>query len=324
MNYHTYLGSGESPITTIEFLERLNFYSQQKIKESDPALRTFKRKAYRRIYDSIRASFLLSDIITYDDIITKIEMTDRMANHIAEVFSLKWKKELPTKESIIAMLTEVSGIGESLADKLYRSGIRGIDGLMKKGVFESLPLESRLFLTHTPLRKIPRELITTIEQTFKIKNIIPGKWHIVGSYRRRMPFSRDIDILVVYNGKEPKEFLDGIIQRVSAVPLFKFYVYAQGPDKVSGILVIKNGLYNVKLDFFLTNRSEYPYALLYSTGSKEHNLMMRRAAKNKGLLLNQRGLYKKGTKQLVKEYIKTEAEVFTLLGLKYTQPWDRI
>jgi DNA polymerase (family 10) len=139
-----------------------------------------------------------------------------------------------------------------------------------------------------------------------------------------MPFSRDIDILVVYNGKEPKEFLDGIIQRVSAVPLFKFYVYAQGPDKVSGILVIKNGLYNVKLDFFLTNRSEYPYALLYSTGSKEHNLMMRRAAKNKGLLLNQRGLYKKGTKQLVKEYIKTEAEVFTLLGLKYTQPWDRI
>ena len=64
--------------------------------------------------------------------------------------------------------------------------------------------------------------------------------------------------------------------------------------------------------------------LLYSTGSKEFNLKMRAHAKGLGYLLNQKGLYYANEKkELVRDGVKTEKEIFEILSLPYTPPNKR-
>jgi DNA polymerase/3'-5' exonuclease PolX len=75
------------------------------------------------------------------------------------------------------------------------------------------------------------------------------------------------------------------------------------------------------MDFFRANPIESPYMLLYSTGSKEFNLKMRSHAKQHGYLLNQKGLYYADDKtKLVRTGIKSEKEIFQVLGMQYTPP----
>jgi DNA polymerase (family 10) len=69
-------------------------------------------------------------------------------------------------------------------------------------------------------------------------------------------------------------------------------------------------------DLRVVSEAEFPYALLYFTGSKEHNTELRGIAKDKGLKLNEYGLYK--GEKLIK--CKTEEEIFEALGLKYIPP----
>jgi DNA polymerase/3'-5' exonuclease PolX len=69
---------------------------------------------------------------------------------------------------------------------------------------------------------------------------------------------------------------------------------------------------------FIPFLSWYP-ALLYFTGSKELNLMMRNKAKKLGYKLNEYGLFK-GSKNI---YVESEEEIFDLLEMKYLEPQER-
>jgi DNA polymerase/3'-5' exonuclease PolX len=312
-----------------ELLMRVNYYANKRVKETDHAVRIFKRKAYNRLYLQIRNNFLLSDDVNYFAIVDKITMTKSMADHLHEIMTMEYTpKAGNSKDQIIAELAEVNGIGEVLAEKLYVThGVRSIADLQKnKTLFASLPIETKLFLTYTPLRLIPHDLIAIIEELLKKHGVIRSRWHIVGSYRRKKPFSRDIDIMVVMNDSNRQAGLETIVQKVNKIKNVQFHVYSQGTDKVSGILSLDhNGKeLNVKLDFFACTREEYPFMLLYSTGSKEHNLYMRRIAKERGYMLNQRGLYLRGTKEHVKKFVKTEKEIFALLEIDYVSPEKRL
>jgi DNA polymerase (family 10) len=69
--------------------------------------------------------------------------------------------------------------------------------------------------------------------------------------------------------------------------------------------------------------AEYSSALMYFTGSKEHNIVMRQRAIDRGLRLNEYGLFRskeetRDPKLLVK--CRTEEEVFEKLGLRYIPP----
>ena len=66
--------------------------------------------------------------------------------------------------------------------------------------------------------------------------------------------------------------------------------------------------------------AEFPYALLYFTGSKELNTSMRQMAKDQGYKLNEYGLYKITSKGEKNTPCKSEAEIFEKLGMKYIEP----
>jgi DNA polymerase/3'-5' exonuclease PolX len=311
-----------------ELLMRINYYAKNKIAESEINIRPFKRKAYNTLYTQIRNNFLLSDDVNYFAIINRINLTKNMTDHLYEIMTMKYTNEPVKKDQIIAELAEINGIGEVLAEKLYNlRNVRSIEDLKTNdGLFATLPLETRLFLTYPPLRLIPHDLIKIIEELLKKHNIVKSRWHIVGSYRRKKPFSRDIDIMVVMGPAARAEGMSTIVQKINKIKNVNFYVYSQGNDKVSGIMnfIHNEENINVKLDFFACTREEYPFMLLYSTGSKEHNLKMRRIAKERGMMLNQRGLFKRGSSQPIKKYVKNEKEIFALLGMEYVTPEERI
>lgn len=132
-----------------------------------------------------------------------------------------------------------------------------------------------------------------------------------GSLRRSKEIVGDIDLLV--SSKVPAQ----VIEDFTGQPgLLK--VIAKGETKAS--VVLEGG---IQSDLRVVSDTEFPFALLYFTGSKEHNIIMRQRAIERGLRLNEYGLFRskeetRDPKLLVRCH--TEEEVFQELGLHFIPP----
>jgi DNA polymerase (family 10) len=98
---------------------------------------------------------------------------------------------------------------------------------------------------------------------------------IAGSYRRRKEIVHDLDLLVATN--EPETVTTFFVSH----PLVES-VIAQGPTKSS--VRLRSG---VQCDLRVVTTAEYPFALAYFTGNKEHNIEMRSRALQRGWTLNE-------------------------------------
>jgi DNA polymerase (family 10) len=132
-----------------------------------------------------------------------------------------------------------------------------------------------------------------------------------GSVRRAKEVVGDMDFLV--SSKNPA----GIIDFFTGLPGI-LSINAKGDTKAS--VVLEGGL---QADLRVVSDSEFPFALAYFTGSKEHNIVMRQRAIERGLRLNEYGLFRsvdetRDPKLL--EACATEEEIFQRLGLAYVPP----
>ena len=131
-----------------------------------------------------------------------------------------------------------------------------------------------------------------------------GRMEVAGSLRRRKEVIADIDILATCG--EPA----ALMQRfVSAAGVAR--VLGHGDTKSS--VLLDNG---IQADLRVVKDDEFPYALCYFTGSKEHNIVMRQRAKDRGLKLNEYGLYRDETNIAC----ANEEEIFAALDLPYIAP----
>ncbi len=132
-----------------------------------------------------------------------------------------------------------------------------------------------------------------------------------GSLRRHREVIGDIDLLA--SSKKPAEVIDFFTRQPGLVK-----VLAKGETKAS--VLLEGG---IQSDLRVVSDAEYSSALLYFTGSKEHNIVMRQRAIDRGLRLNEYGLFRsteetRDPKLLVK--CRTEEEIFEKLGLHYIPP----
>ncbi|HEX3801146.1 MAG TPA: DNA polymerase/3'-5' exonuclease PolX [Verrucomicrobiae bacterium] len=132
-----------------------------------------------------------------------------------------------------------------------------------------------------------------------------------GSLRRYKEIIGDIDFLV--SSRNPKDVIEAFTTEPGVVS-----VSAKGETKAS---VILTG--GIQSDLRVVSDAEFPFALAYFTGSKEHNIVMRQRAIQRGLRLNEYGLFKskeetRDPKLLVP--CRTEEEIFEKLGLAYVPP----
>ncbi len=101
-----------------------------------------------------------------------------------------------------------------------------------------------------------------------------------GSLRRFKEVCGDIDLLA--SSKKPLEVIDFFVSQPGIIK-----VIAKGETKAS--VILEGG---IQSDLRVVSDAEFPFALAYFTGSKEHNIVMRQRAIQRGLRLNEYGLFK--------------------------------
>ena len=132
-----------------------------------------------------------------------------------------------------------------------------------------------------------------------------------GSLRRHREIIGDIDLLA--SSKQPQEVIE-FFTRLPGI----LNIIAKGDTKAS--VLLEGG---IQSDLRVVSDTEFPPALMYFTGNKEHNIVMRQRAIDRGLRLNEYGLFRSKTetrdpKLLVR--CKTEEEIFERIGLHYIPP----
>jgi len=132
-----------------------------------------------------------------------------------------------------------------------------------------------------------------------------------GSLRRFKEVIGDIDFLV--SSKQPAKVIDFFTSQPSILS-----VSAKGDTKAS--VILPGG---IQSDLRVVSDAEFPFALLYFTGSKEHNIGTRQRAIQRGLRLNEYGLFKSKEETRDRKLLvacKTEEEIFARLDLAYIPP----
>jgi DNA polymerase (family 10) len=129
---------------------------------------------------------------------------------------------------------------------------------------------------------------------------------VAGSYRRRRETIGDLDIVVTSE------------ERDSAAAMDRFVKYGDVAEVISkgetrATVKLRGGL---QVDLRAVEPDAYGAALLYFTGSKAHNIELRKIAQEKSYKLNEYGLFK-GTRRAAG---KTEEEIYAKLGLDWIAP----
>src|SRR5579862_6206888 len=151
---------------------------------------------------------------------------------------------------------------------------------------------------------------TLLEGLEKLPGII--RIELCGSLRRQRETVKDIDILVSSNHAAPimDAFVQGPhVQQIIGHGETKASIMAAGQDGQG-----KRFLMNA--DLRVVSDKQFPFALNYFTGSKEHNVAMRQRAIQYGLKLNEYELA--GPKKKVA--CKDEADLYRALDLDYVEP----
>jgi DNA polymerase (family 10) len=284
----------------------------------------FKPQAYRRAALGIEA--LADDI---EEIAKKgmLEEIPGIGKHIAgkikeyiETGKIaafeKYKKEVPVDvESLMA----IEGIGPKKIKFLYEKlGIKNIEGLesaAKRGKLRNLrgfgekterniifAIEASAKGRRWPLAEATKEADIIMKRFTRCKCL--NNITIAGSLRRRKETIGDIDILAT--SRNPEEAM----KFFTSMDIVK-KILARGPTKSS--VILKSGM---QADLRIVERRSFGAALMYFTGSKEHNIALRKIAIAKGYKLSEYGLFK-NEKMMAGA---SEKEVYEKLGMGYIKP----
>lgn len=297
------------------FTEELN-----KIKKENLPSTQFRVRAYLSVIKYLNDNFEPIENITTRKIY-ETSLTVHMKNKLTTLLKKRISQgSLVAKKMLFNEIRNIIGIGDKKARDLIASGLTSIKQLQQPKWQKLLNTDTKVVLKIAPLRRIPYEQIANIESILKgnNKNAIPGaKIILVGSYRRHMLYSKDIDIMLI---SKKHDALDKYLQYLQN-NISKVYLYSKGNDKMSLVLQIDSHR-KFKADVFLAKPEVQYSMLLYSTGSKNLNVRMRGRAKQIGYILNQNGLFDKTGKRIISSKAK-EISYFNVLNMKYLKPDDR-
>ena len=210
----------------------------------------------------------------------------------------------PKRVKVLADLLHIHGRDD--LERAVRSGklrtIKGFGARSEERILEALARttggEDKRIL-YPEAAAIADRLVAHLRKSKAIKDL-----EVAGSFRRKRETVGDLDVVVSATDYEPCMRQLKSFAEVSRVLL-------SGETKVT--VVLKSGL---QVDLRVVPANSFGAALLYSTGSKAHNIHLRRIAQGMGLLLNEYGLF------LDKEMVagKSEEEVYKVLKLPWIAP----
>jgi len=189
-------------------------------------------------------------------------------------------------------VAELEGFGEKTQMNL-------LEGIERHRLYASKHLLSDCLVVAEPLLAALRECEAVI------------RCSTAGSLRRFKEVVGDIDLLA--SSKTPAAVIEFFVAQAGILK-----VTAQGETKAS--VILEGG---IQCDLRVVSDAEFPFALAYFTGSKEHNIVMRQRAITRGLRLNEYGLFKSKEETrdpALRVPCATEEDIFGALALPYIPP----
>ena len=224
-------------------------------------------------------------------------------------------------------LLQIPGLGpkkvKALYDKLQISSIEQLEAACKDCKVAALDgfgektqsniLEGIQFRRNYAARHLLCDAVVAAEPILESLRVHPDviRCSTAGSVRRNKEIIGDIDFLA--STTKSGAVLDFFAQHPEVVN-----VSAKGDTKAS---VILNG--GIQADLRVVSDAEFPFALAYFTGSKEHNIIMRQRAIQRGLRLNEYGLFRSKEETRDPSLLvpcRTEEEIYQALDLSYIPP----
>lgn len=227
------------------------------------------------------------------------------------------KSQVP--ESVLTLL-RVPGLGPKRAAALYKKlqittleelrqacldhRVRELEGFgskteenILKGIEAAIQAGQRILWYEAD--QIVQSLREHLEPTAGLHRLVPA-----GSYRRGKDTVGDLDFLALADTPDP------VMDRLATFRGVKD-ILARGDTKMS--IVLQNG---IQVDLRVVPAESFGAALQYFTGSKEHNVILRGMAKNRGLKINEYGVFR-GEEQIAG---REEEEVYAALDLPWFPP----
>jgi DNA polymerase (family X) len=191
-----------------------------------------------------------------------------------------------------------------LARALERGTVERLKGFgpkmvekMRAGLGQAQATARRLLLHEAEV--VATALVAHVEAGGGVEQIA-----VAGSYRRRRETIGDLDVLVTC--KDSATVMDRFVHYPDVAT-----VVSQGDTRAT--VKLASGL---QVDLRAVEPAAYGAALQYFTGSKAHNVELRKVALERGYKLNEYGLFK-GTRRIAGT---TEAEIYAKLGLDWIPP----
>ncbi len=229
----------------------------------------------------------------------------------------EFKKKFPVD---LDELVAVEGIGPKKVKILYQKlKIKNLEDLEKAAKDHKIAplfgfgektekniLEGIEFLKRSKGRFLLGEILPIVEEVSnklkklkEVESVSPA-----GSVRRMKETIGDVDFLVI--SRRPQKVMNFFVSLPGVIK-----VWAKGTTKAS--VRMKGGF---DMDIRVVPKKSFGSALQYFTGSKEHNISLRKIAMDKGLKLSEYGLFR-GPKMIAG---KTEEEIYKSLGMDWIPP----
>ena len=313
-----------------EFIELMEKLSNIMQKQGEP----FRARAYQKAQETIMT--IQDDIISPSQLKGKPGIGATIMDKLNEYVQTGTLRVLEReKTNPINILGDIYGVGPKKAQELVNIGIKNIEELRERQneLLNDVQIVGLKYYEDIQER-IPRIEIDEYDKIFNDNFVKVSKgspeaaFEIVGSYRRGAKSSGDIDVIITgKTGEVYKKFVDeliktGIILEVLSRGPSKTLVIARLPGLIKG----KENTAR-RIDFLYAPPDEFAFAILYFTGSKIFNTVMRQYGLDKGYTFNEHGIYrlenKKKGEKVGKEF-KTEKDIFDFLGLQFKTPVERL
>lgn len=286
----------------------------------------FRVRAYRNAARTIGSlAKNVADLIAEDKALTDFSGTGKdLAEKIKEIVDTGKLSQLTALEKVLPPglqdLLRIPGLGPKKVKALYETldigdlsslkkaaqeqKIRKLEGFGVKteaSILEEIKRRSwgKARTQWVVAEEIARAYVDYLKKDDAIKDVT-----VAGSYRRGKETVGDLDILVTV-----KRGTDIMAHFVGYEDVD--HVISRGETRSS--VVLRTGM---QVDLRVVPQVAYGAALHYFTGSKAHNITVRKLAQKKGMKINEYGVFK-NDKRIAG---KTEEGVFKKLGLPYIEP----
>ncbi|PRO64955.1 DNA polymerase/3'-5' exonuclease PolX [Alkalicoccus urumqiensis] len=235
------------------------------------------------------------------------------------------KKQIP--EGLVPLL-KLPGLGGKKVGRLYReldivnaeqlleaceeNRIQELSGFGKKS--EEKIKEAVENMGKRPERLALPQVLEGAEAIGRLLDETPGtlRWELAGSFRRGRETVKDLDFILAVEDADSVQkhllALDNIVE-----------VIGSGTTKIS--LELSYGDVVLPVDFRLVEDRSFATTLHHFTGSKDHNVMMRQLAKDRGEKISEYGVEKESDGTMM--YFDSEEAFYEHFGLPWIPPEQR-